>query len=129
MIPPNLHFKEANEYIEGLKDGSLKVVTEKTPFPSAAFIGVNSFGFGGSNTHVVLKAPKPTKMIDAPVEKAPFTRLILYSGRTKEGLENVFERVRAEAAENPFVHQLMAGQVCCAFGIEGMEGNGKIIPI
>lgn len=52
IIPPNLHFNEPNEYIEGLKDGSLKVVTGETPFPGG-YIGVNSFGFGGSNTHVM----------------------------------------------------------------------------
>jgi fatty acid synthase, animal type len=106
-----LHFKEPNEYIEGLKDGSLKVVSEPTPFPPGSFIGVNSFGFGGSNTHVVLKAPQPTKAIEAPLQKATFPRVILYSGRTKEAVENVFERIREEAADNQFVHQLLAGQV------------------
>lgn len=111
VIPPNLHFNEPNEYIEGLKDGSLKVVTEQTPFPPASYIGVNSFGFGGSNTHVVLKAPTPTRALEAPVQKPMFSRLLLYSGRTKEALEHVFERVRDEAPENPFVHQLMADQV------------------
>jgi fatty acid synthase, animal type len=111
LIPPNLHFNEPNEYIEGLKDGSLKVVTEPTPFPAAAFVGVNSFGFGGSNTHVVLKAPVPTKMEDAHVPKPSFPRLVLYSGRTKEALENVFQKVREEAADNQFVHQLLSGQV------------------
>jgi fatty acid synthase len=49
-----LHFNEANEYIEGLKDGSLKVVTGETPFPGG-YIGVNSFGFGGTNAVLVLK--------------------------------------------------------------------------
>lgn len=41
-IPPNLHFNEPNEYIEALKDGSMKVVTEKTPFPGGYF-GINFF--------------------------------------------------------------------------------------
>lgn len=111
MIPPNLHFNEPNEYIEGLKDGSLHVVTEPTPFPTGAYIGVNSFGFGGSNTHVVLKAPIPTTAKSLKGETPSFHRLVLYSGRTKEALEHVFEQVREKAPDNEFVHQLLAVQV------------------
>lgn len=88
VIPPNLHFNEPNEYIEGLKDGSLKVVTGETPFPGG-YIGVNSFGFGGSNTHVILRAAEPQKALPAP-EQPPIPRVILYSGRTKEAVENIF---------------------------------------
>ncbi|KAL3097970.1 hypothetical protein niasHT_027515 [Heterodera trifolii] len=117
-IPPNLHFNEPNEYIEGLKDGSLKVVTEPTSLPSdGALIGVNSFGFGGSNTHVVLKAPKRTSLegirkdkSGTKLPKEGFHRLILYSGRTKEALEHTFQCIREEAMDNPFVYQLLANQ-------------------
>lgn len=41
-IPPNLYFEEPNEYIEALKDGSMKVVTEKTAFPGGYF-GISFF--------------------------------------------------------------------------------------
>lgn len=54
MIPPNLHYKDPNPNIPALVDGRLKVVTEKTPW-TGGLIGVNSFGFGGSNAHVVLR--------------------------------------------------------------------------
>lgn len=53
-IPANLHFKEPNPYIPGLKDGRLKVVDEKLEW-TPGVVGINSFGFGGSNTHVVLR--------------------------------------------------------------------------
>lgn len=57
----------------------LKVVTEPTPLPGG-IIGINSFGFGGSNTHAVLRAanhetPKP--------KDAGFARIFTYSGRTQ----------------------------------------------
>uniref|UniRef100_A0A1I8BMW0 Fatty acid synthase n=1 Tax=Meloidogyne hapla TaxID=6305 RepID=A0A1I8BMW0_MELHA len=110
VIPPNLHFNEPNEYIEGLKDGSLKVVTEKTIFPSGSFIGVNSFGFGGSNTHLILKAPQLTKCEETPVERPTFTRILFYAARTKEALENIFVRIKDEHAKNSFLHQFIAAQ-------------------
>ena len=108
FIPPNLHFNEPNEYIEGLKDGTLKVVTEKTPFPGG-YIGVNSFGFGGSNTHVILKAPEPPKSIE-PVEKPVFPKLISYSGRTKEAVESIFGIIR-EHPNDFYFQRLLAYQV------------------
>ncbi|MFZ9271414.1 MAG: type I polyketide synthase, partial [Prochlorococcaceae cyanobacterium] len=62
QLPPSLNFKTPNPAIDfaGLK---LQVQTELEPFPKAdepAVVGVSSFGFGGTNAHVVLaEAPKP----------------------------------------------------------------------
>lgn len=62
QLPPSLHFRSPNPSIDfqGLK---LQVQTRLEPFPRAearAVVGVSSFGFGGTNAHVVLAdAPKP----------------------------------------------------------------------
>ncbi|MEN9766606.1 MAG: hypothetical protein RLZZ32_566 [Cyanobacteriota bacterium] len=62
QLPPSLNFRTPNPAIDfaGLK---LQVQTELEPFPRAdepAVVGVSSFGFGGTNAHVVLaEAPKP----------------------------------------------------------------------
>lgn len=103
-----MHFNEPNEYIEGLKDGSLKVVSGETPFPGG-YIGVNSFGFGGSNTHVILRAAEPQKALPAP-EQPAIPKVFFYSGRTKEGVENIFENVK-QHIDNHHLHQLLAIQV------------------
>ena len=54
-IPPSLHFNQPNPTInfQALK---LKVQTESVPLPpeDITYIGVNSFGFGGTNAHAVL---------------------------------------------------------------------------
>ena len=55
FIPRNLHYYEPNPYIPGLTDGRLKVVDEKMPF-AGGYVGINSFGFGGSNTHICLRS-------------------------------------------------------------------------
>ena len=41
-----------------LRNGSLKIVMENTPWPDKAsrIASVNSFGYGGSNAHVILEA-------------------------------------------------------------------------
>jgi len=67
QLPPSLHFETPNPSIDfaGLK---LQVQTQLEPFPQpgeAAVVGVSSFGFGGTNAHVVLaeapQAPPPPR--------------------------------------------------------------------
>lgn len=58
MVPANLHFVSPNTDIPGLSDGRLKVCSEATPL-DGNLVAINSFGFGGSNVHAVLRAPEP----------------------------------------------------------------------
>jgi acyl transferase domain-containing protein len=56
-IPPNLHFETPNPNIP-FDDLRLRVPTACEPWPDGempALAGVNSFGFGGTNAHVVLE--------------------------------------------------------------------------
>ncbi|XP_017769918.1 PREDICTED: fatty acid synthase-like [Nicrophorus vespilloides] len=85
IIPPNINFDKPNKNIKALLDGSIKVVTEKTPWPNDMnFAAVNNFGFGGTNCHVLLKRP------DENNRKRPFDNqatLVCYSGRTTESMQ------------------------------------------
>lgn len=54
LIPPNLNYSTPREGVAALADGRLTVVTEKTPW-NKGMTGINSFGFGGANAHVLLK--------------------------------------------------------------------------
>ncbi len=64
-VPPNLNFKTPNPNIP-FEEFKLKVATKLQPLPHldghAPVTAVNSFGFGGTNAHIVLEA--------APVEEA-----------------------------------------------------------
>jgi acyl transferase domain-containing protein len=62
MIPPNLHFNHPNEFI-GFDPQKIRVVAENTPIAPDAHIGISSFGFGGTNAHVIVKG------VDAAVRK------------------------------------------------------------
>ncbi|MEW6736884.1 MAG: type I polyketide synthase, partial [Acidobacteriota bacterium] len=56
-IPPSLHFSQANPYIP-FDELRLQVQQELAPWPiedTGAIAGVSSFGFAGTNAHVVLQ--------------------------------------------------------------------------
>ncbi|HEV8711727.1 MAG TPA: beta-ketoacyl synthase N-terminal-like domain-containing protein [Candidatus Binatia bacterium] len=61
QIPPSLHFHEPNPHIP-FASLPLRVQTALSPWPetaSPALAGISSFGFGGTNAHVVLEeAPR-----------------------------------------------------------------------
>ncbi|NPV90609.1 MAG: type I polyketide synthase [Firmicutes bacterium] len=62
MIPGNLHFKRPNPLIP-FGELSIRVAAGLEEWPdngNPAYAGVNSFGFGGTNAHVVLEGPPVT---------------------------------------------------------------------
>ncbi|GAA6621631.1 type I polyketide synthase [Scytonema sp. NUACC26] len=63
-IPPHLHFKQLNPYIK-IKNTPIKIPTELQKWfadEKSRFAGVSSFGFGGTNAHVILEeAPLQVK--------------------------------------------------------------------
>jgi acyl transferase domain-containing protein/SAM-dependent methyltransferase/acyl carrier protein len=88
-IPASLHFRTPNPRIS-FEDLRLRVQTASGPFPvdaTQAIAGVNSFGFGGTNAHVVLQeAPAPVKPPTETTAAAQPARLVPVSGRTPEAL-------------------------------------------
>jgi acyl transferase domain-containing protein len=91
-IPANLHFENPNPEIdfEGLR---IRVPKVMEPWPKNerdfCFAGVNSFGFGGTNAHVILgTAPEAygvTPIVDAPLNRRPFVFPV--SARSSEALQ------------------------------------------
>ncbi|KAM3444039.1 hypothetical protein NHJ13734_001638 [Beauveria thailandica] len=62
-IPPNLHFQSLNPAIEPYY-GNLQITTEAVPWPTlnggVRRASVNSFGFGGANSHVIIESYSPS---------------------------------------------------------------------
>ncbi|MEP6670776.1 MAG: beta-ketoacyl synthase N-terminal-like domain-containing protein, partial [Chthoniobacter sp.] len=59
QIPANLHFETPNPNID-FEKLKLRVNTTLEPLPEvkgARMVGVNSFGFGGANAHIILEEP------------------------------------------------------------------------
>ncbi|XP_067622493.1 fatty acid synthase isoform X2 [Eurosta solidaginis] len=87
VIPSNLHYSKPNPDLYGLMDGRLKVVDKNMPW-SGGIIGLNSFGFGGANAHIILKSnPKPKTV--TPRDGPP--KLVISSGRTMDAVQDLLE--------------------------------------
>ncbi|MEP7243282.1 MAG: SDR family NAD(P)-dependent oxidoreductase [Gammaproteobacteria bacterium] len=59
-IPPHLHLREPNPHVDW-SQLPVAVPTKSTPWPAGAraLAGVSSFGFSGTNAHVILEAAPP----------------------------------------------------------------------
>lgn len=72
-LPPNLHFDRPNRFID-FSAHNLQVVTAATPIDPQALAGVSSFGFGGTNAHVIVQgAEGAVRKAIRPLE-VPFDR-------------------------------------------------------
>jgi acyl transferase domain-containing protein/NADPH:quinone reductase-like Zn-dependent oxidoreductase/acyl carrier protein/SAM-dependent methyltransferase len=90
QIPANLHFETPNPHIdfEGLK---LRVNAVLEPFPETTgtrMAGVNSFGFGGANAHVILAEPPPHLHHERPEEAADRAWPLVLSARSEKALRS-----------------------------------------
>ncbi|MFZ4683708.1 MAG: type I polyketide synthase, partial [Terrimicrobiaceae bacterium] len=83
-VPPNLHFEEPNPAID-FKNWKLRVpvALEKLPRPEA-IAAINSFGFGGTNAHVILQGVP--RELPTPVLESGGTDLFVLSARDPGGL-------------------------------------------
>ncbi|MEU4159274.1 type I polyketide synthase [Actinoplanes sp. NPDC026670] len=91
-IPASLHFRDANPHIP-FEDLALRVADTAQPWPAAdgpALAGVSSFGFGGTNAHLVLQqAPPPA----APQKNnRPGVHLLTVSAPTEQALRELAAR-------------------------------------
>ena len=92
-IPPHLHLKQLNPYIR-LKKTSLSIPTEKQPWiveSGTRLAGVSSFGFGGTNAHVILEqattaVKTTTKEFERPLH------LLTLSARSDRALGELAQR-------------------------------------
>ncbi len=97
-IPASLHALPLNPEIDFVALG-LAPVTRATPVQSdgTAAVGVNSFGFGGTNAHVILTPPPPPLASPRPAWPLP----VLVSARTEAGVEDAAQRMAAHLAKVP----------------------------
>ena len=89
QIPPSLHFSTPNPHID-FEKLKLRVPTQLESFPNGTaerLVGVNSFGFGGANAHVILVEPpahQPEKSLSVPGSR-PWP--VMLSARSEKSLQ------------------------------------------
>ncbi|HEX9840752.1 MAG TPA: amino acid adenylation domain-containing protein [Anaerolineales bacterium] len=94
-IPPHLHLKEINPYLS-LEDSRLEIGTYLRPWnrrDRPRFAGVSSFGFGGTNAHIILSEPPPSvgpAPIPDPLERSH--HILALSAKTEPALRELARR-------------------------------------
>ena len=94
MLPKQLHFTAPNPRIDW-GEGTMKVVSEPLKWPRGdrpRIAGVSSFGFSGTNAHVVV-SEAPVREAAAPISDRP-VHLLLLSARTPTALRTLIADVR-----------------------------------
>ncbi|CAH1641072.1 unnamed protein product [Spodoptera littoralis] len=105
-IPPNIHFQTPREGVAALAEKRLAVVTDKTAW-GRGMSGVNSFGFGGANAHVLLKDVAREKVNHGlPSDNLP--RLACVSGRTKSAVARILDDLESRIVDVDHIRLLHA---------------------
>ncbi|RFU78582.1 polyketide synthase [Trichoderma arundinaceum] len=105
FILPNVNFEKANDAIP-LDEWNIKIPTSIRPWPrDKRFISVNSFGFGGSNAHVVLEKVPPS-YADLPLDSQnKIPRLFVLSAHDEGAAKRVAEQLGVYIEQHPEVFQ------------------------
>ncbi|VTJ57756.1 Hypothetical predicted protein [Marmota monax] len=126
---PNLHFHNPNPEIPALQDGRLQVVDQPLPI-RGGIVGINSFGFGGSNVHVILQPN--TYLPPVPAPHAPLPRLLQASGRTAEAVRSLLDEGCQHGQDMAFVsmlnsiaHTPVATMPFRGYAVLGVEDGGQ----
>ncbi len=104
LIPRNLHFREPNPDIP-FDELHLRVQQELGPWPKAGRLlaGVNSFGFGGTNSHVIMASAPAQEARPSDVSAAARSRrplLVPLAARSLEALR-AMARIHKEHIVDP----------------------------
>jgi phthiocerol/phenolphthiocerol synthesis type-I polyketide synthase C len=98
QLPPSLHFDKPNQYIP-FAELPLRVQQSLDDWPEdsgEALAGVSSFGFGGTNAHVVLSQAPQGEPIDEAVaaeDLSPSARILPLSAHTPAALRDNARRM------------------------------------
>jgi acyl transferase domain-containing protein/acyl carrier protein len=92
-IPPNLHLQRPSPYVEWDRE-QVALPTAKVPWPADSALragGVSSFGFSGTNVHMVVQEFREAAAVSPHLEQ----RLLPISARDSEALRVMVEKFSA----------------------------------
>lgn len=92
-VPKNLHFKTPNPRIP-FSDLQLEVASQARKLPAAdekptLYAAINSFGYGGTNAHVILESAPVSVRTESATDSAPGSRLFPFSASSEEALRDL----------------------------------------
>ncbi|MGI9474938.1 MAG: type I polyketide synthase, partial [Rubripirellula sp.] len=115
QIPPQLHLNDLNPNLS-LSDSRIEIPTELIPWDAGEqrrIAGISSFGFGGTNAHVLVEEPaaSPTSAweansqheLDAGVSRAEELQIVAISAKSEAALQMQAEQYADRLALRPDV--------------------------
>ncbi|KAK3908916.1 Fatty acid synthase [Frankliniella fusca] len=112
QLVPNIHFNNPRKGVKGFEEGRMRVVVDSTPWPGG-LIGINSFGFGGANCHVLLKS-NPKEKVNGGQPKDKIPRVVAVSGRTREAVDTILNDIESRPVDAEYVgllHEVHADEI------------------
>ncbi|HEY9801605.1 MAG TPA: type I polyketide synthase [Leptolyngbyaceae cyanobacterium] len=109
QIAPHLHLKQLNQLI-ALEGTPLAIPTERQQWISPQqqrYAGVSSFGFGGSNAHIIVGEAPATKPVEATIERPQ--HIFTLSAKTEPALHQLAQDYQAYLQSHP---QAEIGDIC-----------------
>ncbi|MFP6613718.1 MAG: beta-ketoacyl synthase N-terminal-like domain-containing protein [Pirellulales bacterium] len=100
-IPPHLHFEKPNSHI-AWDELPLAVPTERTQWERGngrRIAGISSFGFSGTNAHLIVEEPPATKLLEAQVDRP--REILALSAKSDEALADLAEAYARHLADAP----------------------------
>ena len=119
VIPPNLHFNRPNQYID-FDSYNLKVPIANTQIDRQSNVGISSFGFGGSNAHIIIKG------VDEGVRKKIQNQPIPFDRGRSAPLQNYYKLDDPADRDDIALSEDHTSQVSLETVDAGVpEGNGQ----
>jgi acyl transferase domain-containing protein/NADPH:quinone reductase-like Zn-dependent oxidoreductase/acyl carrier protein len=100
-IPPHLHFRQPTQHVNW-RTNSLRVPTEAVPWPRSErrrIAGVSSFGFSGTNGHVLLEEAPAVELTESEWHRP--RHLLTLSARNEAGLIQMVADYEAHLQDHP----------------------------
>lgn len=100
-IPPHLHLKELSPHIPW-QELPIIIPTARTPWPGRRIGGISSFGFSGTNVHIILEAA-PAGEERQPATAGRPAQLLTLSARSESALRTLAARHAEALSAGPAV--------------------------
>jgi acyl transferase domain-containing protein/acyl carrier protein len=101
QIPPHLHFQQPNPHINW-DELPVKVPTQTVPWQTinnTRIAGVSSFGFSGTNAHVILEQALPPEPLPPQIDRP--LHLLTLSAKSQSAVQQLLARYQHHLAKHP----------------------------
>ncbi|MEO0969116.1 MAG: beta-ketoacyl synthase N-terminal-like domain-containing protein, partial [Cyanobacteria bacterium J06639_18] len=126
QIPPHLHLKQINPHIS-LAETPLSITTQLQPWlrgERQRLAGVSSFGFGGTNAHIILgEAPLQVKSNGSQERDR---HILTLSAKTDKALQELAQSYETYVGQNP---EIPLGDICFTANIGRADFNHRLVAI